>query len=568
MNGPASLPPLLVPAPRSCRLGAGRASAAPLREELAPELPPEHYRLQLDAAGARAAASGPAGWQRAAATLAQLQRQYGAAPPALTIEDGPDLGERGYLLDVSRDRVPTQEQLRALVDLVAELKLNALEFYTEHTFAYSRHPAVWRDASPLTATELRELAARAEARGVALHGNQNCFGHLERWLRLPEYAELAETHGRFLFEGIELQGPFSLCPTDPRSLPFVRGLLGELLPNLRSRVVNIGGDETQDVGQGRSRETVQARGAFAVYAAHLAGVAEAAVEFGCEPRCWADIALHFPGRLCELHPALVPIAWGYEPHSPFAAQAAILARSGRPFHLCCGSSSWRSFTGRTGERRGNLEACLGAARAHGARGVLLAEWGDLGHRQVAAVGRLALAEFAARSWRADAAVDLRAIALQVFGDRSLSVAAWLAELGDLDRDLRQVSGPRGADGGARPLPNASALFEELHPSGFAFALPADPRPWAQVLERLNELRRTRPAVEPGLDAELEHALDQAEFALRLALVRRTGRTDRGLQERLERLRAEHRRQWLLTSRPGGLEDSLAHWRMLSPLPDP
>jgi hexosaminidase len=559
VQDPATLEPLLVPAPRRLSRRDGFARAAPLRRELEPGLPAEGYRLRVAPEGVTISAAGPDGLARGDATLRQLERQYGEHLPCLDIEDAPALARRGWMLDTSRDRVPTWERLRELARLLASLKLNEFELYTEHSFAYSGHEVVWRDASPVTADELRALDSECDRRGVDLIANQNCFGHFERWLRHPDYAALAETHDRFRFEGIELEGPFSLCPVDPRSLDLVRGLLDQQLPCVSSRSVNIGCDETQDVGQGRSRAAVAQRGSFDVYAQYVSSVAEHAVARGFEPRFWADIALRAPERVGELNRALIPIAWGYEAEHPFDRQAQLLAAAGRPFHLACGSSAWRSFTGRTSERRGNLEACLAAARSHGARGVMLTEWGDLGHRQVPQIGELALAEFAARAWNPDAPLDERAVSLQVFGDRTLRVAAWIAELGDLDRELRRASSLPRRDGSAGPLTNASALFEALHPSGFPFRLPEDPTDWRAALERLHGLRGRRPAIAAPIGASLEHACDQAELALRVAIARRSIGVVDDLRELLEHVRSGQRRLWAADSRPGGLEDSLEHW---------
>ena len=53
------------------------------------------------------------------------------------------------MLDVSRDKVPTIATLTALVDRLASLKVNQVQLYSEHTFAYRDHPEVHAAASPL-----------------------------------------------------------------------------------------------------------------------------------------------------------------------------------------------------------------------------------------------------------------------------------------------------------------------------------------------------------------------------------------------------------------------------------
>ena len=63
------------------------------------------------------------------------------------MEDWGAFPTRGLMLDISRDKVPTMESLRGMIDVLASLKFNHLQLYTEHTFAYTGHGAVWREAS-------------------------------------------------------------------------------------------------------------------------------------------------------------------------------------------------------------------------------------------------------------------------------------------------------------------------------------------------------------------------------------------------------------------------------------
>ena len=133
---------------------------------------------------------------------------------------------RSYMLDISRDKVPTMGTLKQLVEILEKFNYNQLQLYTEHTFAYSKHEAVWKDASPMTAQEVRELDLFCAMHGIDLVPNQNSFGHLERWLVKPEYNHLAELpHGGApLPWGGFKKDPTTLCPTDPASLEFLAGL--------------------------------------------------------------------------------------------------------------------------------------------------------------------------------------------------------------------------------------------------------------------------------------------------------------------------------------------------------
>jgi hypothetical protein len=84
-------------------------------------------------------------------------------------------------------------------------------------------------------------------------------------LKFDEYRPLAECP-----EGIEhpfsfTKEPFSLCPIDPRTIELIRDLYAQLLPNFSSKEVNIGFDETWDVGRGRSKDHVAAEGLLNTY---------------------------------------------------------------------------------------------------------------------------------------------------------------------------------------------------------------------------------------------------------------------------------------------------------------
>ena len=54
--------------------------------------------------------------------------------------------------------------LKTLIDALALLRYNELQLYTEHTFAYAEHAAVWEHASPMTAAEIREIDAYCQKR--------------------------------------------------------------------------------------------------------------------------------------------------------------------------------------------------------------------------------------------------------------------------------------------------------------------------------------------------------------------------------------------------------------------
>ena len=148
----------------------------------------EGYRLTISPEQILIEAPEPAGVFYGVCTLVQLVAQYGRTLPAVQIADWPDFAARGVMLDISRDKVPQMDTLYSLVDMLAGWKINQVQLYTEHTFAYRRHRDVWAEASPMTGDEILALDAFCRERHIELVPNQNTFGHMARWLNLPRYA--------------------------------------------------------------------------------------------------------------------------------------------------------------------------------------------------------------------------------------------------------------------------------------------------------------------------------------------------------------------------------------------
>ena len=300
-----------------------------------------------------------------------------------SLEAGPRLG---YMLDISRDKVPTMETLRRVVDVIAPLGYRELQLYTEHVFAYKGHEEVWGEASPLTPDEVRALDAYAAAKGVDLVANQNSYGHLTKWLEKPSYLHLAETPhgGAYTRWGSYLDHPSDLCVTDPESLKLVESWYDELLPCFRTKKINVGGDETFDLTapNARSAEYVKKVGRERAYLEFLGKICKAAEDRGAEPMFWGDFFYDHPELIAtEVPSGAVPLDWGYSDKHDFDKMGAAYAAAGVRFRFCPGTSSWNSLSGRFGMARRNLSRAVAAARKHSPEALLLADWGDGGHPQ-------------------------------------------------------------------------------------------------------------------------------------------------------------------------------------------
>jgi hypothetical protein len=527
---------------------------------------PQGYQLTVTGGRIHVVAATPAGLFYGVQTLRQLLMQCGRRLPDVRCIDWPDFPNRGVMLDVSRDKAPTLPTLFALVEMLAEWKINQLQLYFEHIYAYRQHPTVWQDASPFTAAEIIELDRFCQARFIELVPNQNSFGHLTNWLVRPEYNHLAEAP-----EGCDtiwgFRPPASLQPTE-ECLRFLRTLYDELLPNFSSRQFNVGCDETIDLGKVRSREQAEAAGVGRLYVDFVQKIHREVRARGYTMQFWGDIITHYPELVRELPRDAVALEWGYEADHPFDEHGALFAASGIPFYVCPGTSTWNSLVGRTTNAVENIRNATRNGLKHGAVGLLTTDWGDNGHWQPLPVSYLGLAASAAHAWSHDAACALSlpdALSRFAFRDATGLMGRLAYDLGDLYR-LTGIS-----------VHNASVLFRVLQ------SPPDKLMEWLrseEVTEPAPRLRAVLDAIDGIMgnlgnvdmqraDADLvkreftwganmlRHACWRAIWALGLERNAGSDTLRQWLLQEADKLLPEFREIWHARNRAGGFARSLA-----------
>jgi hexosaminidase len=606
-------PPRLLPQPRELELGEPLAAWDPVGSEgafgsehtprvaieLDRGLPAGGYLLQIDEAGVAVRVADDEGLQHAACTLGQLghvvARATGrqglgpwplpAAPDARTrfcelvarlghakvlparcrVRDWPDRPIRGVMLDVSRAKVPTLQTLFKLVDRLASFKVNHLQLYMEHTFAYRGHEEVWQHASPLAPEEYRELERYCAERGVELAPNQNTLGHFERWLRLERYRPLALAPEGFEWIGGIHRGPTTLDPSNPAAFELVADLLDQLVACASAPRVHVGLDEPFDLPPGRIGE----------WADWLERLRALPCLHGKELLVWGDVPALHPELVSRIPEGVTVCEWGYDRGHPFDERLARLVAAGVPFWVCPGTSSWLSVGGRVRNMLDNVAEAAEAGLRHGDRGLLVTDWGDLGHHQYLPVAEPGLAVAAALGWclETNAPIGPRELATMldqwVFDDPEAATGEALVALGEVPTLVTPQ------------FPNLSTLVVHLAlpqwpvGSGITAGLRAEELDAvrSRLDQALDALQRARPRRADGglVVDELVATATLIRLACDDAAARLAGDgtleavpepTRLGLADRLRRIVEEHRRLWLARNRPGGLAESVAWFEHL------
>ncbi|MFX1538419.1 MAG: family 20 glycosylhydrolase [Promethearchaeota archaeon] len=575
---------------------------------------PESYKLFIDNSGITIISADDPGVFYGIRTLIQLIKLYkqnsadqSLILPHLIIDDWPDFPHRGVMLDVSRDKVPRMETLFDLIELLSCWKINQVQLYMEHTFAYSGHEKVWQDASPFTGEEIEQLDIYCRERYIDLVPNQNSFGHFHRWLSHNPYRELAEVP-----EGLEhifslKKEPFSLCPTDPRSIELLTDLYNQLLPHFSSQQFNVGLDETWDLGKGRSKEICAEKGRGEVYLEFLQKIHALVTERDLIMQYWADIVFNYPKLISKLPKDAIALIWGYEAEHPFDKLSKIMNKNGLSFYVCPGTSSWNSFAGRTENAIENLRNAAINGKKHNALGYLNTDWGDHGHLQPLPISYLGFLVGAGLAWNANVDENLEnwldipsLLNFHVFNDKAGVMGKIAYDLGNAYRQI------------GFSIPNRTVLFvilifvdrlskaildelnlehlgiENHEKFNFSFSDLALGRISLETLEKTQKyiddvMRALKCADMDRKDADLiikefkwvaeilkfacEFGITRINVGIDIPISEMPSETKSMLAKKLKVLIGQHRQIWLERNRSGGLDNSIAYLSRIKSLLD-
>lgn len=346
----------------------------------------EGYRIAVTPTGVQVAARTGTGLFYAVQTLRQMVHADGI--PAAVIADRPALRWRGLQDDISRGPVPTVGSLERRIRTAAEYKLNLYCLYIETSFDYRGQPLIASPGGALTAAELQHLNEYAGKYHVTVMVQQQSFGHLARLLGWERYRDIAE-----------MDGGSTLAPASEGTYALLDSLYREIAPLTTAPFLHIGGDEPANLGEGRSRASVQATGFAATYLRHVRRLGDQLLPLGKRPMLWGDVALKFPELLPKLRRDFVIASWEYLAHDTYAPWITPLRDAKVDFFVCPGVNNWNRVFPNLDQAIPDIRIFTREGQQAGAMGQLDCTWADNGDALFALVWYPALYG-AAAAWQA------------------------------------------------------------------------------------------------------------------------------------------------------------------------
>jgi len=529
----------------------------------------EGYRIEFDDITAIHASS-HAGFLYGMMALIQLAQERTSIDIA-SITDYPNLSFRGYMLDISRNKIPTQEEIKRWLRLCALARLNHFELYVEgFSFLYESFGNLPFE-TPITKEEFVVLQEYASLLSIDLVPNMNSFGHMTEWLALPKYQSLSEKEDGFDIWGYHFP-PSTLNPLDKASVQHVLQMISELAVVSKGSYFHVNMDEPFELGQGKSKEECEKTSKAKVYLDFQNQIFTWLKEHKLTPLFWADVLIHHPEVFDLIDKNAIVCDWGYDFDYPYEEHAKALEQHQLRYVLCPGTSSWNSILSRRRDMLATLNNAITAAKNHHGLGLLMTDWGDFGHLQASLFSYPAVLLTGIQCWGEDwQEEEIEAFLNKYYfsGESLYDIVKQLSSYSTLEnkyvynstmafQSIMHVDPSFDRDNATK-----LAILKNAVAQNFISAISL-----TQIRELLDNCEIELPKTGSSLTDEIRYSIGLIRIFLAvneaLSMNSRFQEKDRNL---LKWSIKEHDRLWLIKNRKGGIEKSLRRLQVLLEIMD-
>jgi hypothetical protein len=254
----------------------------------------------------------------------------------------------------------------------------------------------------LDAQDLKAILSEARRYYIDVIPVFETLGHFENILAQPEFARFAE-----------FPGSASLDVSNDSIYVLLENMIKEIAEVFPSPYINIGADESFDVGLGNSRKLVAEKGIAQVHADHYRKVNDICKKYNKHVMMYGDIILEHPEILDMIPRDIQIVDWDYGDKFNFSH---VKKFKDARFRFYVSPAVWNFTTTFPvmNMALANIEYFTKAGVDNGAEGMIVSQWGDYGAETFRELNLFPYA------WSAQCAWNMQASNLASFSDRFFS----------------------------------------------------------------------------------------------------------------------------------------------------
>ncbi len=351
------------------------------------------YRLLLEKSNIIIEAPTSTGRYYGAQTLRQLVRaSKNGKLPRLKIKDYPSLEIRGISDDISRGQVSTVEDFEETIERLGYFKKNIYQPYIEDMFSFTIDPNIGIERGAITKEEMAQMVKIAKKNHIDLCPVFETLGHQDRLLSLPNNRKYAELQA----PGTK---PWSFSPVNEDAFQFVTQLIDEVAAATPNPYFHIGGDESEDIGEGTSKETVEKIGVGKVHAQYYSKLIRYIKDkYHRDVMLYGDMLLKHPDALEDMPKDAFIVDWHYSPQSDYSTVRILKEAGFKNIIVSPGVWGWANYYPNYIFAYSNISVFCDTARKEKCRGSITSSWGDDGAENLRENNFLVYAYSAAADW--------------------------------------------------------------------------------------------------------------------------------------------------------------------------
>ena len=288
----------------------------------------------------------------------------------------------GYLIDCSRNAVPTLSSIKKLLSILAISGYTYIELYTEDTYKIDGENYFGHGRGAYSPKEIAEIVSYAENYGIEVVPCIETLAHLDCLFKSDAYLDINDIND------------IILCGDD-KSYDLIDKMIETCKKSFKSNRINIGCDEAHLTGAGRYTDKFGYKPRFEIIAAHLKRVVQICKKHGLTPYSWGDMFFReaFGGYLQTEKKTIPPeikkavpdglrlMHWDYYnvEEEKYSLMFEAFKELGGEYPLfATGAWKWTGFAPGYGLTEKTALPALRACAECGVKDVLVTGWGDDG----------------------------------------------------------------------------------------------------------------------------------------------------------------------------------------------